>query len=96
MRGHQRLDLEGVEAARAGRLSLGVGVREVVQEGEELQVVGVDVGEGAVVEQGGNGAGEQPPPRVAVVGGPDAPSVEGQESRMRNLIEIIMYRVCTM
>ena len=86
MRGHQRLDLERAEATRDGRLGLGVGVREVEEEGEELEVVAVDVvTERAVGEQGRYRGGEQSPSRVAVVGGPDARRVEFQESRMRDL-----------
>lgn len=86
MSGHQRHDLERAEATRDGRLGLGLGVREVVEEGEELEVVAVDgVTECAVVEQGRYCGGEQSPPRVAFVDGPDAQRMEGQKSRMRSL-----------
>ena len=86
MRGHQRPDLEWAEATRDGRLGLGVGVREVEKEGEELEVIAVDgVAEVAVVEQGRYRGREQSPPGVAVVDGPDPKRVEGQKSRMRNL-----------
>ena len=87
VRGHQRLDLERAEAAGGGRLGLFVGVREVEEEGEELEVVAVDVvAERAVVEPGRYRGGEQPPPRVVVViVGSDAPTVQRQKSRVRHL-----------
>ena len=86
VRGNQRPDLECVEAARGGRLGIGVGVRKVEEESEELEVFALDFAtEDAGVEQGRYSGGKKSPPRVAVVGSTDDRSVEGQESRMQNL-----------